>query len=106
MLLVIDANGNPIPTGKGIATADATAVPITSPVTIAAGNTIALKKPKNAAELILKPANTIQVSEKSDMSQYYETDESMVLGVSGTENVYLKNPGSSDVVVSFLYVLL
>jgi len=106
MELTQDKYNMPIPTGRSIATADATATPIKSPVTIGAGNTIALKKPNNAAELQLKPSNTIQVSEKSDMSQYYETDESMVLGVSGTENIYLKNPGSSDVVVSFLFVLL
>ena len=106
MEMQLDMYNVPIPVGKRIVTEDGTALAITSPVTITSGNTINIKKPANAVELVMKPDNTAQISEKSDMSSYFETDESVVIGVADMENIYVKNPGSGDVVVQFYFVVL
>lgn len=98
----------PLQVGNGIVTQDITGTPITSPVTMTASSIKTLKVPNNAAELSIYCDADLLLSEDSNFNRYdlIPGGQKEVIGISKTEEIYLKNDGSVSVTVYFKFIIL
>ena len=103
-----DATQNKLHTATAFSTQDDTGTPQASPLTVSSSE-IDIVVPENAAELVIVNTDQdLRVSEVTGMARYFvlPVDQSLVLQVSNTDNVYLKRDGSSDCTVQFYFRLI
>ena len=105
--LVNDGNRNAMTgvLGSSMQTQDATASPVTSPLTV--NTTATLVVPQNAAQLVIvSTTNAVQVSEDSTQGEYFTVPAGTIwaFDVARQQNVYLKT--GSSTVVNFYFVMV
>ena len=102
-----DARGNVVEVSKSFSTADATATPQTSPLTVSSTE-IDITVPAKAVELIIVYTDqSIRISEVTGMARYFvlPAGYSHTLQIANTSHVYLKRD-SADATVQFYFRFL
>lgn len=101
-----DDNNRVIPTGTSFSTADATATPNKSPLSVPAQPTVTtITFPSKSAELVLMPDGALRVSELSNMTQYVKMSANnvQVFPSSRQETIYVAGD-SGTVTLSFYFI--
>lgn len=89
----MDANKQPIPVAAGVQTQDDTGTPVTSPLAVPSASTTTIVVPRNASIFHIRPlANTVNVSEVSDMATYLTvpTGAEQLIPCTRMSRIYLK----------------
>lgn len=91
-----DDNRIPILTGTGILTADITASPKNSPLSIDT-NVVTFAIPTNAAEMVVLSDVAIRIGEAVAVSTYFKLPANTILALplSGVDNIYLRTDSGS-----------
>jgi hypothetical protein len=105
--LVNDANRNALAvTGNRFVTRDATASPVTSPVTLGSGTTT-LTVPPNAITLTVNPKTAVvKVSEDSTNSAYFTVPVALSQDFPVARQAYVYLTGTNDDAVDFYFTLV
>lgn len=105
--LARDDNRIPISTASAFVTADVTATPKTSPLTVSSTEVV-ISVPTNAVEMVITDVdNDLRVSEVTGMAQYFvclaANTAPVHIPVAGMDTIYLKRNGGSDAVTQFYF---
>lgn len=106
--MVRDDNNESVQAGSSFTTADATATPVTSPLTVT--DTIAtIVVPDRAVEVIFSVSGAdLRISEASDMSSYYVIPDGAAEAMSCAlmQNIYVKRDAGTNVTLNFRFNLV
>ena|SRR5882757_5331672 len=103
--LVNDGNRNAMQFGNWPQTSDATASPVTSPVTVTTGTILTI--PNNAAQIVISSSAALRISELSDVSTYFvlPANTLLTIDIARLGLLYLKQDSGSCTVQFYFSVV-